>query len=1117
LGWLSPTVVQGTKTGVVIPPVETSATAYALWKDGTPGRQFFLVENRQRTGFDGDLPGAGLCIWHVDESKFARENTQEWWPGKPTGDGQHYLVAIEQADGAWHLEHRTNPGDAGDPFPGTSNRRVFDGASTPNSDSYGAGATGVRVSNISNPNAQLQITADLEAGTPTVAAPDKVVISPDAPSPDDDLTATATGTVPPGATGEFAWWVSIDGGQTYTRKIGADSDRLSKAETEPWQMWQARVRVKSGTTYSNWTSSWPATILPGVDPLGNPVGTTWFAHQHARPPGLTDPEWNAHYYNSDGLSWGTAFHYLPNATAKVQSGDMILFGPGDHPGGSPFTGVSLAGTAPQVPEVRTATRVGSVGVTGVCSAAGLTLTLESSGETLVQDCGGEIEWAPSVDALLNVRGFEGKLRVTGPPPDKNAEIDVAKSSFTQFTVDGNPSGGVRIRATESQFTGEARVSLQPQAPAAASATFTDNTISQGWLAVGLGAGSAVIADNTVKEGRIDCSGGGARRVLRNKVTGKAPEVSRRAGISCYGCRPALVSGNEVTGASGPGLELGCGDAANPAEVTGNTLSKNEQGGMWVSGGYLNVHDNRITDNTSLGDVWPVGGGICISGNDHITVTHNVISGNKAASGGGVCIIGWYDATIRDNEITGNTATKEGGGLSVGSNGPLIEGNLIERNKAADGGGVYLSGGASVRANRILANQATASGGGVYLGYVGRYGPFHSVTNNVIARNRADLGGGVCFGDGGNPYASIATLDGNTLDRNRATHGGGIYASNHATPVEPCRAVVKNSLVTESAAGGGLEQGPGVTLQLSYSNVLNNAGGNYVGLPSQKGLNGNLSVPPRYVDATGDYHLQSQAGHWDSAGKAWVKDEATSLCIDAGDPTSPYAEEREPNGDRVNMGAYGNTPEASKSFVSMMTDHFPDSGDTGVPLTAAIRIVFRWNLYQDTVRPRFSLTPAGGSKVAGTFQWPVAGQNMVFRPSAPLQPNTKYTVELARGIRRVSGGVIDWSESFSFTTGAATAGAPEVTACATSTAAGTAAITLRLSAAASVSVSILNLAGRIVATLPPRDLPSGLNTVLWDGRSAAGTSVPAGRYVVNVTARAPDGAQSRALTVLNLAP
>jgi len=40
---------------------------------------------------------------------------------------------------------------------------------------------------------------------------------------------------------------------------------------------------------------------------------------------------------------------------------------------------------------------------------------------------------------------------------------------------------------------------------------------------------------------------------------------------------------------------------------------------------------------------------------------------------------------------------------------------------------------------------------------------------------------------------------------------------------------------------------------------------------------------------------------------------TSPCIDAGDPMSPIDHEPFPNGGRINMGAYGGTAEASKSY------------------------------------------------------------------------------------------------------------------------------------------------------------------------------------------------------------
>jgi hypothetical protein len=64
---------------------------------------------------------------------------------------------------------------------------------------------------------------------------------------------------------------------------------------------------------------------------------------------------------------------------------------------------------------------------------------------------------------------------------------------------------------------------------------------------------------------------------------------------------------------------------------------------------------------------------------------------------------------------------------------------------------------------------------------------------------------------------------------------------------------------------------------------------------------------------GDYHLQSQAGHWDQQSQTWIQDGATSPCIDAGDPNSPIGAKPFPNGGRVNMGAYGAGDKASKSY------------------------------------------------------------------------------------------------------------------------------------------------------------------------------------------------------------
>ncbi len=77
------------------------------------------------------------------------------------------------------------------------------------------------------------------------------------------------------------------------------------------------------------------------------------------------------------------------------------------------------------------------------------------------------------------------------------------------------------------------------------------------------------------------------------------------------------------------------------------------------------------------------------------------------------------------------------------------------------------------------------------------------------------------------------------------------------------------------------------------------------------LQGNINADPQFIDP--NYHLKSQAGHWNSNAHTWVKDDVTSPCIDAGDPNSDWTAELWPHGKRINMGAYGGTPEASMSL------------------------------------------------------------------------------------------------------------------------------------------------------------------------------------------------------------
>jgi len=77
--------------------------------------------------------------------------------------------------------------------------------------------------------------------------------------------------------------------------------------------------------------------------------------------------------------------------------------------------------------------------------------------------------------------------------------------------------------------------------------------------------------------------------------------------------------------------------------------------------------------------------------------------------------------------------------------------------------------------------------------------------------------------------------------------------------------------------------------------------------------GNITAEPLFVNpGAGDYRLFSKRGRYWGEHDIWVLDRVTSPCIDGGDPNIDPADEPVPNGDRVNMGAYGGTVQASMS-------------------------------------------------------------------------------------------------------------------------------------------------------------------------------------------------------------
>ncbi|MCU0917683.1 MAG: right-handed parallel beta-helix repeat-containing protein, partial [Planctomycetes bacterium] len=192
---------------------------------------------------------------------------------------------------------------------------------------------------------------------------------------------------------------------------------------------------------------------------------------------------------------------------------------------------------------------------------------------------------------------------------------------------------------------------------------------------------------------------------------------------------------------------------------------------------------------------------------------------------------------------------------------------------------------------------------------------------TIANCAAERGAGVSCVDGSNPTITNCIFRENSAlgSKSRApdAYGGAVYCQASSPQIVNCT-FYGNSAKTKGGAvfcEGGASTVTNCIFSVNKPDHVYGTGVNVTYSAIQGGWKGegNMDRDPLFADASqGDFHLKSQAGRWDPVGKRWTADNVTSLCIDAGDPAYDVGSEPEPNGDRINLGAYGGSVEASKS-------------------------------------------------------------------------------------------------------------------------------------------------------------------------------------------------------------
>jgi parallel beta-helix repeat protein len=241
------------------------------------------------------------------------------------------------------------------------------------------------------------------------------------------------------------------------------------------------------------------------------------------------------------------------------------------------------------------------------------------------------------------------------------------------------------------------------------------------------------------------------------------------------------------------------------------------------------------------------------------------SGNNPGYSAGV-FTSQANVSIEDNIITNNHH-----GITASSNSDvIIQGNQVISNTALSAIKIMTSSTGVIFHNVVASNT-----------WWGIYGTPSMLVNNTIVGNGS--------------FGVLLTPSELVIVRNNIIVGNryGVFVLGREESAVPLVKISYNDVWNNSSADYWEEYGT-VEFDLQPNDIISRP------FDPQPGT-GEIHTSPLFVDAdNGNHHLQPM-----------------SPCIDAGDPNDDYSNEPEPSGMRINMGAYGNTAEASRTFGNMV--------------------------------------------------------------------------------------------------------------------------------------------------------------------------------------------------------
>lgn len=214
LGWCEPVVIDGPES-VSLEAITESNKAYLI--PTSKQNEFFLIENRQQTGWDKYLPGHGMLVWHIDY------NQNVWYSNSVNNTESHNYVDLEEACGDYvdiddyydyrgYLDYDSYiDALAAYSFPGTKGVREFTDDTRPSMKTWAGTGLGLPITNITETDGV--ITFDVAGGRCDAEVP---VVNAPLEKGDDWFVAS---------------WNASEGATAYLLTVEHYQDAVSKTET----------------------------------------------------------------------------------------------------------------------------------------------------------------------------------------------------------------------------------------------------------------------------------------------------------------------------------------------------------------------------------------------------------------------------------------------------------------------------------------------------------------------------------------------------------------------------------------------------------------------------------------------------------------------------------------------------------------------------------------------------------------------------------------------------------------------------------------------------------------------------------------------------------------------